>query len=576
MSQALSNLPIGALVKFGKHSINGETAQDIIWVIVAKDHVSTPSYPSGSVTLLTQKIIDIRPFDAKEMGNTDSDRANWGNNNYGLSNIHQWLNSTPTEWFSQSHSYDLPPSNEYVSNGTGYAERPGFLSNFSSYELAAICQTPIRSVLPALDGGSYVDLSPRVFLPSLTEITGSTTNGIAEGSRWAHFNDASLQVLPTAQVVASSPVTGNSDPLDVTGYYSWWLRTPVYNLKNSAQYVSSAGTLSSLSVSMGKIGIRPAMNVVQTCEVSDTTDSDGCYTFIWNTAPTVPSSLSVPTTVYGGKANTISWGAATDPDGDTITYVLECAYNGGSFAQIYSGTALSYSHFVTYGETSIQYRVKAVDPSGLESAYVTADSRTIKNNHAPVISDVDSNLGVKAAGFSREYVVTDEDGDVVTVTEAIDGNSIRSYQSQLGNTYSVDVTEETWLALSNGSHTITITANDGEVSTSRTYSFVKSVDSFSIQNTTPLTASTMPTRIALNISRSIPAEANITVEVCNNGYDASPTWEEATSTVLSNLVYVFTNTTKTADSWGVLVRVTVERNGASGACYISALGGNFE
>ena len=38
MAQLLSNLPIGAKVKFGKHSINGETALPITWVVVAKNH----------------------------------------------------------------------------------------------------------------------------------------------------------------------------------------------------------------------------------------------------------------------------------------------------------------------------------------------------------------------------------------------------------------------------------------------------------------------------------------------------------------------------------------------------------
>jgi hypothetical protein len=45
---------------------------------------------------------------------------------------------------------------------------------------------------------------------------------------------------------------------------------------------------------------------------------------------------------------------------------------------------------------------------------------------------------------------------------------------------------------------------------------------------------------------------------------------------MSGLVHVFSNKAKTAAKWGVLVRVTVERNGATGACYISAIGGNFE
>jgi hypothetical protein len=80
----------------------------------------------------------------------------------------------------------------------------------------------------------------------------------------------------------------------------------------------------------------------------------------------------------------------------------------------------------------------------------------------------------------------------------------------------------------------------------------------------------------LVVTRNIPPTATFKVEVCNNGYDTSPTWEDCTDAVKSGLVHVFTNKTKTASNWGVLVRVTVARNGATGACYVSAIGGNFE
>ena len=86
----------------------------------------------------------------------------------------------------------------------------------------------------------------------------------------------------------------------------------------------------------------------------------------------------------------------------------------------------------------------------------------------------------------------------------------------------------------------------------------------------------MPTRIVLSVTRSVAFGAIFKVEVCNNGYDASPTWEDATVAVTSSLVYAFENVSKTADNWGVMVRVTLDRNGSTGACYVSAIGGNFE
>ena len=106
--------------------------------------------------------------------------------------------------------------------------------------------------------------------------------------------------------------------------------------------------------------------------------------------------------------------------------------------------------------------------------------------------------------------------------------------------------------------------------------FTKLVDNFTIENSTPLSASEMPSRIMLVITKNVPSDAIFKVEVCNNGYDTSPTWEDATDAIVSGVAYSFRNDTKKATNWGVKFRVMVERNGSTGACYISAIGGNFE
>ena len=62
----------------------------------------------------------------------------------------------------------------------------------------------------------------------------------------------------------------------------------------------------------------------------------------------------------------------------------------------------------------------------------------------------------------------------------------------------------------------------------------------------------------------------------NNGFDTSPTWEDATTSVTGGLVHVFENTTKTGAAWGVIIKVVVTRGEGEGACYVSQIGGNFE
>lgn len=323
------------------------------------------------------------------------------------------------------------------------------------------------------------------------------------------------------------------------------------------------------------MGVRPAINLTPTLSVSDSTDNEGYYNIVWNSAPSAPSGIFAPA-IYGGKSNVIMWGTSTDFDGDVITYTLECSIDGGNYIEVYRGLISNYAHLVPFGTSTVIYRVKATDPSDFNSEYIVSDTLNVINNNAPTISGADTNLGVKTDDFTGTYTITDANSDVVTVTEAIDGVRIRSLVVPLGEEITYGVTESTWLALPNGSHTLTISATDGIDTTVRTIVFTKLVDKFTIQNSTPWQSSTMPTRIMLVVTRNIPSTSTFKVEVCNNGFDASPTWEDCTDAVKSGLVHVMTNKTKTATNWGVLVKVTVERNGATGACYVSAIGGNFE
>ena len=141
MALNLSNLPVGAKVKFGKYSVNGEVAESITWLIVDKNHTG---YPTKSVTLLAEKCIDIRHFDATEPNFYAIDgTTKAGNNNYGLSNIDAWLNSDQASWYTAKHSNDAAPSNANTNSQAGYDTRPGFLYNFTPNERAAIVSTSI-------------------------------------------------------------------------------------------------------------------------------------------------------------------------------------------------------------------------------------------------------------------------------------------------------------------------------------------------------------------------------------------------------------------------------------------------
>lgn len=557
MAQLLSNLPIGAKVKFGKF-LNA----DLTWFVADKNHTD---YPTDSVTLLAERIIYELAFDAKESVETDDGIVKRGNTHYGYSNLRQWLNSSATAgmWYSPQYESDVPPSSTDVVYINPYSSWAGFLNGFSQNELTAILDTTLVYV----EDGVRLTCVDKMFLMGYSEF--GTTNPV-QGQYILSLFETSVAARMSGYTRAYRALKPSLTESATGGY---WLRD---NSSSTAKLTAKAdGTVGGYTPT-DVSGVRPLTNVTSTLKVSDTTDSEGCYTVLWNTAPTSPTIIAAPATVYGGKTNSISWTAASDSDGDTVTYQLECSVDQGEYSEIYRGTATTYAHLVPFGATFVSYRVKATDPSGESSAYTVSATKTVVNNNAPVISGTDGNIGVKTAGFLGAYTIEDANNDAVTVTEAIDGVQIRALVATLNTPIPYNVTGNTWLTLPNGSHTFTITATDGVDTSVRTYVFTKLVEGFTIQNSTPWVTSTRPSRIMLVVTRNIPSGARFKVEVCNNGLQGSPTWEDCTAAVESGLVHVFSNQSNSAVSWAVLIRVTVERNGAAGACYVSAIGGNFE
>lgn len=378
MSQALSNLAVGSKVKFGKYQVNTEEAEPIIWTIVAKNHVSTPAYPSNSVTLHAAEILDLRCFDAEEPSNSNSDRQKYGNNRYSVSNLDQWLNKDAAggAWYSAAHSADHSPDTTAGTGGYGtqYAARPGFLDGFTADEKAAILSTTIRVVKPSIDGGSYEDVVRKVFLPSTTEVGLSNENSIAEGAAWGYYTSNTARIgYVTQQCFSNTP--SSSKPSSKTTAWYWWLRTPRYSGANSARGVNSAGSLYNYNAYNGSNGVRPALNLSSSQLVSDTTDSDGCYTVVFagTITPPAPATITVPSAITAGDSIAVSWGAVSGAD----SYTLERSANGGDFTQIYSGIATSYADTALATWSKVQYRVASVKDN-VSSDWTTSVERTVE------------------------------------------------------------------------------------------------------------------------------------------------------------------------------------------------------
>jgi hypothetical protein len=442
-------------------------------------------------------------------------------------------------------------------------------------ELLDTTQTVVKNTVT--DGGSYETVTSKMFFASTTEVGLANENSIAEGTLLALFsNDASRVAYPSAECVSNSSYT-NSSFATSKGWY-WWLRTPGSSGAVDVRGVGSGGALYYGSAYVGFYGVRPLCNLKSSILVSDTTNSDGNYEIIYNSAPTAPPSITAPASAYSGQNINISCTAATDPDGDALTYCFERSYNSGAWTEVQSSAALTFTEAVSTAWNTLKYRVRAKDSYGNYSAYTTSGDIAVIHNQPPTISGSNADLGTKREDFTYQYSVSDPDGDVVNVVEKIDGNTIATKNKvTLGATQTLSVSGNTFTALANAQHTITITATDSAGNSAiRTLTFTKSISGFVITLTSPLEAEEQPTRANIKVTRDIPAGGTFKVEATNNPFDASPVWEDCTNAVIQGVAHVFTNKINTAAQYGLNIRVTVERGDALTACWVSGIGGNFE
>ena len=271
-----------------------------------------------------------------------------------------------------------------------------------------------------------------------------------------------------------------------------------------------------------------------------------------------------------------------------IASTLQIAYNssGGAVVQ---WTRSPYTHYtngayclftsgnVDYSSCTVTYGARPAFT--LPSSLSVSDDGSVTVNTAPVINySGGSALGDKTEGFTLSYSVSDADGDAVTVTEKLDNVVQRTFAPALGETQQFQaVLPANFQTILNGNHTITIEATDGKAAAAPVnVTFSKAVHSASITLSTPLAADDMPTAIRLSITGDIPDDAVWTAEVCNNAYDASPTWENIKPAIQSGYNFVFSNKTKTAENWGVNFRIEVTRGPSNTGGYIYAIEGGFQ
>lgn len=345
-----------------------------------------------------------------------------------------------------------------------------------------------------------------------------------------------------------------------------------------SQIYQGGGTNTTNTVPFGTETVMYRVKAYDSEGLESTWRTSAQVTVINNTAPTVPGSITVPETVQGGRPLTISWDASSDGENNLAGYSLERQVDGGDWAAVYSGDQLSFTDSVIKGWLSVAYRVRAFDTASAYSGFAISETRQVNNNTPPAITcgtASGSNLGTKDEGFTVPYSVDDEDGDSVSVTEAIDGVELRTFSATLGESNAFAVTGDTFFKLLNGTHVMTASASDGKASALHKLTFTKKVTEATVTLAEPMEADSKITICVLSVAGSIPADAVFQVEVTNNANDDAPVWEDCTAEVRNGGNHIFTN--ETADNgFAFNFRVKAKRGASDAGGYISSVQGGFQ
>lgn len=572
MSKRLSDLAVGSLVKTGAVFYG----KPIIMRVMEHGHTGDPA---GTTALEARDIISIRAFDAMEPNNSDSNRKQYGNNRYLHSNLLQWLNSDAGagEWYTAKHTADQAPDSSHVwSQYNEYDQEAGFMHDWpEALKNALQTVSKVTAKNTVTDGGGYETVQSKIFLLSTTEVGLANENSVAEGSIYAYYNQSNTNARrvkkPTAECIANGDGYTNSS-FNVNSGWIWWLRTPYSGYSYNARYVSTDGSLSHNNAYFGFYGVAPAFCLLSSLSVSDTTDSDGCYTIEWNASPTITTASDS----LGDKNGAFSFDfVINDADGDAVSATVAI---DGTIKQTIASVTLGGTN--TFNVDNATFR--ALSAGGHTIRIVATDSHnasTTKNVtfqrvvSSVTISGTDGDLGNKWLEPAITYQVEDSAGNAVDVVEKIDGTTVKTITgAPQGTDITFDLSSFSSLG-SETSHTLQIVAtNEDSQSETRTWTFTKLWGELSFYtNAIPTDAAAKKINVVLNYDKT--GDPDVMVEVTNNACAIQATWEDATTEIMAGEAYDFTNTP--ADGFGIAVRVTITKNASTERVYVTSLGISF-
>lgn len=289
------------------------------------------------------------------------------------------------------------------------------------------------------------------------------------------------------------------------------------------------------------------------------------YTFIkTNTAPEISGfdrDLGAKNTPFSVTYH------VRDKEGDKVTVYEKL---NSEIVQTLTNVALEKDLTITIDDETLQSleigKTNTIEIEARDDKGGTAYRRfTFKRtNFPPVISGTDGDLGEFELEFKYEWSATDVEGDALKATVYFDGRIIKEEHDIVDNELQTVLFEDLeFLKIKPGKHTLRILVLDDKGGRSeRLVSFTRIAKRLIMQQQEVFETDVLAQRILVVPNSKIAPGAIEKIEVCNNGFDENPTWEDATSMAKASKAFNFQNTTKTADKWGVDTRLTITRNEA--------------
>lgn len=222
-----------SMIKFGRY-LNDE----LIWRVVNKDN---------EIMLVSEYVIDVKSYDAAESGNyrkvggeysNDISVQQYGDNEWEISNIREWLNSSDEK---VKYSSQPPNQNATEKEHSSYENETGFLYHFAKEEMDII--KPIKH-------GKVLD---RVYLLSVEEVS--------------NFSEKRRKITDNAFIKH-----GKYDEYIKKGeYLDYWLRTAKDKSKTFVNIVSTFNHIQYDYASVSYVGVLPVLNL----EIFNDVEGDG-------------------------------------------------------------------------------------------------------------------------------------------------------------------------------------------------------------------------------------------------------------------------------------------------------------